>query len=106
MSPLLPDVFPGFWTRFQELADIGEVTSTREVLRELNEGAKNHVLDWCNQNKAIFATPSADETAFLTKIFKVRHFQQLIGENQRFRGNPVADPFVIARAFVLDHAVF
>jgi hypothetical protein len=105
MSPLLPDVFPGFWARFQELADVGEVTSTREVLRELNEGAKNHVLDWCDQNKSIFATPNADETAFLVKIFTVTHFRQLISEKQRLRGTPIADPFVIARAFSLKGTV-
>lgn len=101
MSPLLPDVFPGFWKRLDAAVAAGEVTSTREVLRELNEGPEGHVLDWCKGNEAIFVTPDASETSFLPRIFAVQHFQQLIGEKQRLRGTPVADPFLIARAHVL-----
>jgi hypothetical protein len=32
------------------------------------------------------------------QIFKVKHFQALIGEKQRLKGTPVADAFVIACA--------
>ena len=105
MSPYFPDVFKAFWMNFEQAVATGEVTSTREVLRELNNGAKHHVLDWCNNNKAVFPIPDAEETGFITKIFAERRFHQLIGEKQALRGTPVADPFVIARAAVLNGAV-
>ncbi len=34
----------------------------------------------------------------MATIFQNKHFQSLIGEQQRLKGNPVADPFVIACA--------
>lgn len=105
MSPLLPEVFPAFWARFEVAVAADEITSTREVLRELNEGPDNHVLDWCKRNKAIFTTPDAAETSFLPQIFAIPHFQQIIGEKARLRGTPVADPFVIARAAALGGTV-
>jgi hypothetical protein len=105
MSPFLPDIFPAFWAKFDAAVAVGDVTSTREVLRELNDGPQNHVLDWCNANKSLFAIPDATETSFIPKIFAVPHFQQLIGEKQRLRGTPVADPFIIARAASLGGTV-
>jgi hypothetical protein len=36
--------------------------------------------------------------AFVAEIFSVPHFQQLVSEQQRLKGVPVADPFVIAMA--------
>ena len=63
------------------------------------------MLDWCNNNKAIFATPDASETNFIPRIFAVPHFRQLIGQKQVLRGTPVADPFIIARAAALGGAV-
>lgn len=101
LSPLIPDVFPTFWAKFAEALEDGEITSTREVLREMANGPQHHVVDWCNQNKALFATPDARETAFVARILAVPHFRGLIGEKQRLRGTPVADPFLIVRASVL-----
>jgi hypothetical protein len=105
MSPYFPDVFPAFWTRFEAAVASGKITSTREVLRELETGAENHILEWCKLNRAIFTTPNIEETQFVAKILAVPHFQQLIGEKQRLRGTPVADPFIIARAGVLGGTV-
>lgn len=42
---------------------------------------------------------------FVAEIFRVAHFGQLIGERQRLKGMPMADPFLIARAHVLDGCV-
>ncbi len=39
-----------------------------------------------------------EEQAFVGEIFRVRHFQALVGNTQRLTGLPVADPFVIAAA--------
>lgn len=105
MSPYFPDVFPAFWTRFDQAVAAGEITSTREVLRELKDGPQNHILDWCKLNSAIFTTPDGVETAFVPRIFAVPQFQQLISTKSALRGTPVADPFVIARAAALGGTV-
>jgi hypothetical protein len=36
------------------------------------------------------------------RIFEVEHFQAMIRTKERLRGRPVADPFVVARAWCLD----
>jgi hypothetical protein len=105
MSPYFPDIFPAFWTRFEAAVVLGEITSIREVLRELESGTDNHILKWCKTNKTIFTIPNTEETQFVAKILGIPHFQQLIGEKQRLRGTPVADPFIIARAAVLGGTV-
>lgn len=46
----------------------------------------------------MFRVPTAEEMQFVSEIFKVKTFQALVGEKQRLRGTPVADPFVIACA--------
>ena len=46
----------------------------------------------------MFLTPTDDETALVVEIFKVKHSQMLVSETQRLKGQPVADPFVIASA--------
>jgi hypothetical protein len=44
--------------------------------------------------------PSQEETLFVSKIFSVPHFQQLLSRKQMLKGDPLADPFVIASAKV------
>jgi len=41
---------------------------------------------------------TTEELKFVGKIFQVRHFQAMIRKQERLKGKPVADPFVIARA--------
>lgn len=48
----------------------------------------------------MFSTPTGAELLFVAEIFRIRHFQGLIGAQQRLKGTPVADPFVIACAKV------
>ena len=77
----------------------GNLLSTREVSKELeNFSLSAHVASWTKVNKQIFTMPNAEELLFVSEIFKVNHFQALIGEKQRLKGTPVADPFVIACA--------
>lgn len=71
--------------------------STREVFNELERQAvSDEVLKWAKSHKALFATPTGPELQFVAEIFKIKHFQGLIGAQQRLKGTPVADPFVIA----------
>jgi len=94
-----PDRFPTFWSNLEAAISAGEVVSVREVLKEFSS-PKSWLMDWVKKHHDIFLTPGPEETAFVAKIFQVQHFQMLVTETQRLRGQPVADPFVIACASV------
>ncbi len=94
-----PDRFPTFWTNLEAAVSRGEVISVREVLKEFST-PRQWLMDWVKKHHDMFVTPTPDETAFVASIFQVRHFQMLVTETQRLRGQPVADPFVIASAKV------
>jgi hypothetical protein len=99
-----PDRFPTFWSNFESAVGAGTVVSVREVLKEL-ASPRQWLMDWVNAHKAMFLLPGAAETTFVTKIFQVPHFQMLVTETQRLRGQPVADPFVIACASIRNGTV-
>lgn len=98
--------FPSLWESFDALVEAGEITSTREVLRELaDREAHQHQETWLKENKSIFPSPDATEGAFVTKIFTEPHFLQVIELKKIQKGGKNADPFVVARAGVLGAAV-
>jgi hypothetical protein len=90
--------FPSLWQRFDRLVTDRRLVSTREVFREIEDGPDETLLDWAKQNRDLFATPTAEEGAFVARIYAVPHFQQNIEQKKLLRGGKVADPFVIARA--------
>jgi hypothetical protein len=101
-----PDVFPTFWQQLNEAVSDGRVGSVREVRKEIElQNASEHLAEWVTRNPLVFPTPTDSEMEMVAEIFRVRHFQQLIGEKQRLRGQPVADPFLVARAHVLGGCV-
>ena len=92
-------VFNTIWDGLDVLIQQKTLISTREVWNELErQSVSSEVLAWAKQNKQIFTTPNAAELQFVAQIFRIAHFQSLIGEQQRLKGMPVADPFVIACA--------
>jgi hypothetical protein len=94
-----PSVFKTIWDGLDGLVQQQNLISTREVWNELErQNVSADVLAWAKQNKQIFTTPAAAELQFVAQIFQIQHFQSLIGEQQRLKGMPVADPFVIACA--------
>lgn len=94
-----PRVFKTIWDGLDELVAKQELISTREVFNELERQAvTEEVLKWVKNHKAMFYTPTGAELLFVAEMFKIRHFQGLIGAQQRLKGTPVADPFVIACA--------
>jgi Domain of unknown function (DUF4411) len=96
-----PGTFPSFWLLFDAFVKDGEVISVREVRNELRQQLGDGWLnDWINEHRELFPIPGQQETAFVSEIFAVPHFQFLISQQQRLKGNPVADPFVIAAARV------
>lgn len=99
-----PNQFPTFWSNLDSAITAGEVVSVREVLKEFSS-QKQWLSDWIKKQSGMFLTPGSPETEFVAKIFQVPHFQNLVTETQRLRGQPVADPFVIACAAVRNGCV-
>ncbi|MGE4046274.1 MAG: PIN domain-containing protein [Acetobacteraceae bacterium] len=97
--------FRSLWERFDELVEDGRIVSTREVLRELEDGPVESAAVWASQHSGLFAMPGAAEGAFVGRIYRVTHFQQNIEQRKVLRGGRCADPFVIARAAVETRAV-
>jgi len=75
--------------------------STREVRTEIErQSISLQLQDWVKSHHALFRIPTLSEQMFVAKIFKIKHFQGLIGTKQQLHGTPVADPFVVACAKV------
>lgn len=101
-----PTRFPTFWEEFDRLVLSEQIVSVREVRRELeSQSIRPHLDQWVRDNRHIFLLPEADETEFVAEIFSVPHFQQLVNKRNRLRGSPVADPFIIASAYLREGCV-
>ncbi|MHB8792516.1 MAG: PIN domain-containing protein [Thermoleophilia bacterium] len=97
-----PESFPSFWDKIAELVTDSRLLSCREVRKELEmQSPTPHLNSWVDEHPEIFTAPTGDEMEFVAEIFRVAHFHQLIGQKQRLKGLPVADPFLIARGATL-----
>lgn len=96
-----PDRFPSLWENFDALVIQQRIISVREVRLEL-EGYGDRLSYWVNDHRDLFITPTAAELNFVAEIFKKTHFQALVRKKEQLQGKPVADPFVIANARVLE----
>lgn len=94
-----PSTFVTLWENFDTLIDEGRIVSTREVFREIEE-QDDQLLKWAKEHKAIFTTPTAEEGAFVARIYAVKHFQANIEQQKILKGGKNADPFVIAKSAV------
>ncbi len=92
-----PERFPSLWEKFDDLIEQELVISVKEVSRELS-GHDDSLSNWVKDSNGLFLPPTPNEFLFVTEIFKVTHFQDLIRKQERLEGKPVADPFVIAKA--------
>ena len=95
-----PNIFPSLWKNFDRMIADNEITSTREVFREI-EDRDDTLKNWALQNPDLFVVPNAEEALFVAEIYKVAHFQQNIEQQKLYNGGKNADPFVIARAGIL-----
>jgi hypothetical protein len=101
-----PGIFKSIWIGLDELVKQGNLISTKEVWHEIERGNSDQYTNkWLKDRKEIFTTPTTAELQFVAHIFQVQHFQSLIGEQQRLKGTPVADPFVIACAKIKNGTV-
>ena len=99
LSNYYPDIFPTVWDHINLLVNNGNLISVREVYNELERGSESFIIDWSKDNrKKIFLSPTPEEMAFVSQIFAVSHFQNLVAKDSILRGKPVADPFIIAAA--------
>lgn len=97
-------VFVSLWQIFDTYIINEKITSVREVFNEIEE-RDDQLSKWAKQNRKIFTQPSIEELAFIKEIFKVTHFQNLIRTEERLKGKPVADPFVISKAKIINGCV-
>lgn len=97
--------FPTLWEQFDELVDDDRIVSTREVFREIEDCPIESLRDWAAENRDIFTTPTADEGAFVARIYSVPHFQQNIELQKILKGGKNADPFIIAKAVISESTV-
>jgi hypothetical protein len=94
-----PGVFQSVWQKLDALIAKEELISTREVWNEISRGNPDPSINtWLRQRSHIFTIPTPEELLFVRKIFQINHFNALIGEKEKLKGTPVADPFVIACA--------
>lgn len=97
--------FPTLWEQFDAIVSEGRLTSTREVGREIDDSPIQDLIGWKRRNSQLFPAPSAAEGTFVRRIFEVTHFRHNIDRKKMLRGGKNADPFVVARADVLQGTV-
>ena len=101
-----PERFPSFWEKFDQAVTAGTIISVREVRRELDFYIPYpHLSDWVKDHGDIFLPPSPAETRFVSEIFSVPHFLTLVNQKSLLEGRPCADPFIIAKAEVINGCV-
>jgi len=89
------DIFASLWDKLLNMIDNGEILSSSEVLREL-EDYDDEIAKWAKANKKIFLKPTLEEQKEVQKILE-KH-PDLVKEEAILLGKPYADPFVIAQA--------
>lgn len=93
--------FPSLWEKFDTMISDGQIISTREVKRELEDQSDDASI-WANNNSNVFPTPTADVARFVGQIYSVRHFQANIEQKKLLKGGKNADPFIVATAATLE----
>ncbi len=102
-----PKRFPTLWEKFDALVSGGELISVREVFNEIGS-SEDSLGTWAKEHKnVLFLESTVKELQFVAEIFQVRnfHFQAMVRKQERLQGKPVADPFVIAKAKILNACV-
>ena len=100
-----PRRFPTLWQSFDELIEGGQIVSTREVGREIDNCPVERLRNWAGNNEEVFTIPTAAEGAFVGQVYAVPHFQQNIERQKLLKGGVLADPFVVAKASAIGGAV-
>ncbi|MBK6328445.1 MAG: DUF4411 family protein [Chloroflexi bacterium] len=99
-----PSRFPSLWDKFAEAVTTQTIISVREVKNEIGQ-RDDRLSQWMKQQRDFFQPPDTEELRFVAEIFAVPHFQMLVRKQERLQGKPVADPFVIAKAKIIQGCV-
>ena len=100
------DSFPSFWNLFDKMVADGSILSVREVRNEVRKiNRKDELEDWAKDNPGFFHDPTPEELSFITKIYSVPHFYNSISQKQLLKGDPFADPYIIAKAHIMHGTV-
>lgn len=97
-------IFPSMWDQYDALIGDGKIISVKEAAKEI-ERKDGLLAEWAKNHKKIFAAPTAEEAVFVGEIFKVRNFQHSLEQKKQLKGGPHADPFLIAKAKILNWTV-
>jgi hypothetical protein len=97
-------IFPSMWDQYDELIVSGKILSVKEAAKEI-ERKDGLLAEWAKNHKKIFAAPTAEEALFVGEIFKIKNFQNSLEQKKRLKGDPHADPFLIAKAKILKWTV-
>lgn len=98
--------FPSLWELFDDLVVGQRLVSVREVANEIKSYHRDDRLTtWVDSHRELFEQPTYKEMLWVRRMFKNKHFQNIVQEKSLLKGSPVADPFVIARAKVLKGVV-
>jgi len=102
-----PETFPSFWNRMDAAVSQNKISSVKEVRQELVRygGPQQHLLDWIKNHTHIFTAPTSAEQGRVLQILAVPRFQGLVNSKQILKGHPVADPFIIAKAWANEGTV-
>ncbi len=98
--------YTAFLIDFMELCfDFFLPSSIPHPYREIEDGPVGELREWAKNHKELFPAPTTHEAKFILEIFKHQHFQQNIERKKILKGGKNADPFIIARAKVLNATV-
>ena len=102
-----PETFNTFWEKMNNAVSSNLISSVGEVKAELNRygGEQKYLIEWLKQHNRIFTNPTEKEQNNIREIFGIEEFRSLVGNKEILKGNPVADPFVIAKAMSVQGAV-
>ena len=88
------DVFPVLWHKLNSLITSRRMISPYEVFKEIEIG-DDWILEWANQHKYMFLSPSANEQKYVSTII----IGNKIKAPKRKRSGLWADPWVVALAW-------
>ncbi len=98
-----PETFLTFWKNFFQYIEDDRIVSVRSVKTELKD--RGDALSDFVKKYDIFTMPTDEETDFVATIFSNGHFRELISQKARLSGKEVADPYVIAKAKIINACV-
>lgn len=96
MKHFYPRIFPSLWVKINELVKAKNLISVREAYNEIIE-RDDFLSEWAKENEQIFDNPSSEEYKTISDIM-AKH-KELVKNDSIRGGKPVADPFLIAKAF-------